>query len=148
MEKQNYKLALQAARSEMSDLLQERAAVDARLGRLKQTIEGLSALIQEPTTELPERDGPFSEAGISAAIRVLLHTAKVPMSPVQIKTELWKRGFDLSEYANAMSVIHNTLKRLDRQGELMTVKDGAGQVVAYTTRWVGDGSADNSGMRG
>jgi hypothetical protein len=144
METVNYKLALQAAEAEMRDLLQERSNIDARLGSLKQTIEGLSALIQEQ----PKLDKGFDDAGISDAIRALLHVSKVPLSPVQIRGSLVGRGFDLSDYANPMSVIHNTLKRLESQGELLTVKDSAGKAVAYTTRWVGPGSAERSGIRG
>lgn len=149
METSNYKLALQAATAEMSDVLAERRKLDARLSQLKETIEGLTALIEDRPTAVAAPDGEATaESGISDAIRTLLHVSKVPLSPIQIRGSLIGRGFDLSEYANPMSVIHNTLKRLDKQGELMTVRDSSGQVVAYTTRWVGSGSAEVSGMRG
>jgi hypothetical protein len=166
MEKVNYRLALQAAQTEMQDALQERSALDVKIATLKQTIEGLSALLQDKPAEpaeLPEE--LFGETGISGAIRFLLMRSEVPLTPVQIRHKLTEHAFDLSDYANAMAVIHNTLKRLDKQGELMTVKDASGQTIAYTTRLIaedfgprrprhevgdvtGPTSAHDSGMRG
>jgi hypothetical protein len=103
---------------------------------LKQTIEGLSALTQEQPTESTEVSGElFGETGITGAIRLLLTTANVPLSPIQIRNDLKRHGFDLSDYVNAMTVIHNTLKRLESQGELLTVKDSAGKAVADSMGW-------------
>jgi hypothetical protein len=133
MEKTNYKLALQAAMQEQSDLFQERRNIDARLTTLKETIEGLNALIEEKPSE-PELPAElFGETGISGAIRFLLQRSNVPLAPIQIRTQLMSHGFDLSDYANATALIHNTLKRLERQGEVLTVKDSSGKAIAYTT---------------
>jgi hypothetical protein len=107
-----------------------------RLFQLSQTITALHSLLAEKPEEpkLPQTGEVFGETGITGAIRLLLQTSKFPLAPMQIRTELMNRGFDLSEYANAMAVIHNTLKRLDSQGELMTVKNPSGQVISYTIR--------------
>jgi hypothetical protein len=140
----DYKAALEAARSEMQELLQDRALIDMRLGQLKDTIDALVALVKEKPAELPSTEEVFGETGITAAIRVLLSHSRVPLAPMQIRTELMNRGFDLSDYANAMAVVHNTLKRLDKQGELMTVRDPSGQVIAYTTRRQGGDEIEDS----
>jgi hypothetical protein len=135
MEKVNYKLAMQAAMQEQSELLQERRQIDARLTVLKETIQGLSALIEEPPTQPEIPDELFGETGISGAIRFLLQRSNVPLAPIQIRTQLMQHGFDLSDYNNATALIHNTLKRLERQGEVLTVRDPAGKAVAYTTHF-------------
>jgi hypothetical protein len=140
MEKVNYRLALQAAMAEQSELFEERRRIDARLATLKATIEGLSALVQDKPAEPTQiSEELLVGSSITGAIRVVLMHSNVPLSPTQIRTELAKNGFDLSEYANEMTVIHNTLKRLEGQGELLTVKDSSDKVIAYTTRFHADG---------
>ena len=148
--------ALDSAKKEMAELLEKRSALDARITQIKATIDTLSALltVQEPLfktdwSEVGESiyktmlatDDAFSEVretGISDAIRHVLMTSPTPMSPTQVRDALEKGGLDLTAYANKLSVIHNTLKRSERQGELMTVRDAKGNVVAYTTRLVAD----------
>lgn len=50
------------------------------------------------------------------------------MKPPEIKAQLLHHGFDIGEYANPLAVIHNTLRRLGVQGELIIVKNPAGQI--------------------
>jgi len=110
---------------------------------LKATINALSTLLNvtpQPTSpteslRLAEQINPhifYGAAGISDAIRQLLADSKVPMSAVEIKTALAEKGFDMDAYSSPLVVIHNTLNRLDKQGELVTVKNPAGQVVGYS----------------
>lgn len=132
-----YKSAIQAARSEMEEMLAKRAAIDKRLQQLKQTMDGLGALLEE----VPDADSSVSETesdqslsegiGISDAIRVVLSEVRVPLSPSEIKTFLSKRGFKFHEYANPMAVVHNTLKRLALQEEVTTLEANGGQTL-YT----------------
>jgi hypothetical protein len=150
MKRAQIQAELEAGKKQMEDLLQEKTLLDLRIRHLSESLNALTFMLQEKPAELAEEDvdNVFGETGITAAIRVLLSRSKVPLAPVQIRTELMNRGFDLSNYENAMAVIHNTLKRLDRQGELTTVRNPSGQIVAYTMRWIGPGSAERSGMRG
>jgi len=135
MKRTDIEVALEAARKDMEEALQEKMLVELRVGQLAQTINALSSLLTVRPAEIDVPEEVFGESGITAAIRVLLTRSKVPLAPVQIRTELMSHSFDLSDYANAMAVIHNTLKRLDKQGELMTVKNSSGQIIAYTTRF-------------
>lgn len=144
MKRTDYKAALEEAQREMEELLQERMLLDMRLVHLKQTIDALTHLLApKPTEHASAMDAaiaglagePISDVGITDAIRQLLTESTVPLSPVQIRTKLMNEGFDLGDYANKMAVIHNTLKRLERQGEVMTVCDSSGQIIAYASRW-------------
>lgn len=125
-----------AAQKELHELLQEKALLDMRIGHLAETVQAYDQLLQAKPAEPDELPGEmFGETGITGAIRLLLQRAKTPLSPTQIRDELMDHGFDLNDYANALAVIHNTLKRLDRQGELLSVKDTGGQTYGYTTRF-------------
>ncbi len=139
----DFRKALDAANRELADLTQKRTAIDQRMTQLMATVETLTALLQEPPSYTPKAEWEaaaevLSEAGISEAIRHVLLTSKTPMAPPQIRDALAAAGVELQHYANPMSVIHNTLKRLEKQGELLTVKSPSGQTVAYTTRWVAE----------
>ena len=141
----DYRAALKAAQTEIQEILGQRAVLDDRLNQLKKTVDALSALLKEN----PALDDGFSNAyrvlasieglsasgagdmGISDAIRQILLESKTPLTPPEIKTHLWNRGFNLGGYANALAVIHNTLKRLNKQGEIAGIVGTAGEVTSY-----------------
>jgi hypothetical protein len=139
VKREEIKTRLEAAKLEMNELLQEKVLLDLKIGQLSQTMNALMSMLEPKppdATNISDAAGLlFGETGISGAIRLLLTRSERPLTPVQIRTELINHGFDLSDYANAMAVVHNTLKRLQSQGELMTVQDPSGQAVAYTTRF-------------
>ena len=137
MNKADYQKALKAAEVEIHEILQKRAALDVRLTQLKSAAEDLSALLQE----VPKfdsglwariRDTPEG-VGITDAIRQILIESKIPLTPVQVKDALRQSGLD-TDYQNTMAVIHNTLKRLEKQGEVAPIRNAAGQTPAYTMR--------------
>ena len=136
MEIPSYETALTAASDEMQALLKQRSAIDARIAQLKTTIDALAALMTPPPSDEPASYGEVvgylgEVAGITNAIRQVLAKSKVPLAPGEIKAELIGGGVDLSEYANAGAVIHNTLHRLVRQGEIMSMQN-PGESTYYT----------------
>jgi hypothetical protein len=133
MDTPSYENALVAASDEMRELLQQRSAIDARINQLKKTVEALTALVFPNAVDAPsyaEEIGMGAELGITEAIRQVLRESKTPLSAVEIKMALTIRGVDLS-YANPGTVIHNTLIRLKKQGEIIGVRNPAGQTVSY-----------------
>ncbi len=150
MNLQSYKQAYQAAHAEMTDLLGKRTALDKRLGQVKNTMEALRALLDVPGNRVPldrfeADDGTIIPMGISNAIRQVLSEMTAPMSPSEIKAALLQRGFEMRGYANPLAVIYNTLKRLDRQGELTAIEDPTSKVVAYALVREADAVASTAG---
>ncbi|HLH32660.1 MAG TPA: hypothetical protein VKY31_15780 [Terriglobia bacterium] len=128
MKRADYKKALHSARAEFNKLLQERAELDTRIVRLKQTIAGLVGLCEvnskvqralNQVTPLPPR---FMR--LTSAIRQLLAQSGSAMRPPELRDALVKHGFTLAQYANKLAVIHNTLTRLEKQGEVIQVPGG------------------------
>ena len=128
MNKADYRKALHSARVEFEKLLQERAGLDNRIVRLKQTIAGLAGLCNgndrtrhslNNITPLPPR---FMR--LTSAMRQLLAESTAPMRPPDIRNALGDRAFNLAQYANKLAVIHNTLSRLEKQGEALQVSGG------------------------
>jgi hypothetical protein len=46
------------------------------------------------------------------------------MRPPDLRDGLSTHGFNVAQYANKLAVIHNTLSRLERQGEVIQVPSG------------------------
>lgn len=144
MEPAFYENALVAASDEIQELLKKRAEIDERLNQLKTTVNALAAILTpsprphnsyEWDTAVARMElgslPDITDAGISDAIRRVLVDARTPLTPTEIRDALITRGIELSQYANPLSVIHNTLKRLTRQGELTAIVALHGQITSY-----------------
>lgn len=129
MQNADYKKALGAIHIEVADLVKQREELDKRITQLKEAADTLTVVMGIP----PEFDetayGTVLEMGISDAIRHLLKSAQVPLTPGEIKARLIARGFDMSSYANPGAVIHNTLKRLEVQEEITRISNGS--IIGY-----------------
>ena len=135
----NYYQALASVEAEMADLLKERERIDAKINLLKRLSTDYRLLLgtsPPSTTSVVDlmselKKSLAKDAGISDSIRHILSKSKIPLSVPEIKSALENVGVDLSGYANAGAVIHNTLARLAKQGEVAGVQNPAGQTVSY-----------------
>jgi hypothetical protein len=110
--KDDYVKAFEAATRELEQLMQQRAELDTRILQLRQTLVSLSHLCGfTPTVSWGMTDG----------VRFIVRRAQRPLTPIEVRDELANWGFDMSKYANDLSVIHTTLKRLNQAGELRFV---------------------------
>ena len=136
MAKEEYKKALQSAQTELEKLLKQRSKIDSRIAGLQKSVQGLSALCDETDhSKSPAMEEIFSDffhfgttstapRSMTESIRKILEKSFFPVSPPQIKEALSVAGFKMDEYANALSPIHNTLKRLSKQGEVERMPTG------------------------
>jgi len=113
-----YKTALDAAIREYESLGAQRREIDNRLAQLAQTIGTLNRLLGfVPTVPL----------GLTDACRLALRGAGLPLTPLDVRDRLLAIGIDLSAYANELSAIHTTLKRLNDAGEIRQVTKARGK---------------------
>ncbi len=133
------KAAVEHAQQQLADLLSKRQEIDKKIIDWKRAIDSLAVVSEDVETSIPpdlEMPPDFAEklsVGFTDAIRAILQRARAEMTPTQIRDELVAIGFDLKKYAQPMVPIHNTLKRLANQEEIIPVKDDGGQTTAY--RW-------------
>jgi hypothetical protein len=135
--------ALREARKLLSEAYEDRAAIERRIVSLKQTIEGLTDLC-EPDPIFIETRSHDAQTGIdvrskfrlSFAIRqIFSDSEKYALTPTEVRDELLKIDANFSQrYKQPLVPIHNTLKRLEAQGELVAVRDNSGEFRGY--RWV------------
>lgn len=103
-----YRAALDEAVKEYERAVADRAALDARIAQLQQSIGTLTKLCGfTPTVPL----------GLTDACRLVLRNAGTPMTAVQVRARLSSIGFDVEKYANSLAAIHTVLKRLEESGE-------------------------------
>jgi hypothetical protein len=126
----DYRRALDAAVREYERAIGDRAALDARIAQLQQTIGTLSRLCGlRPTV-------PW---GLTDACRTVLRNAGQPLSAVEIRGRLVAIGYDLDRYANPLAAIHTVLKRLAEAGELSA--DGRLDASRMAYRFLGAATA-------
>jgi hypothetical protein len=104
----DYRRALDAAVKDYERATADRAALDARIAQLHETIRTLTKLCGFTPTV------PF---GLTDACRLVLRNAGTPLSAVQVRERLTAIGFDHEKYANGLAAIHTVLKRLQESGE-------------------------------
>lgn len=127
----SYRESLDQARAELAKVMQERDALNTRIAALTRSIEGLAVLCDESDYSVglvpASTTTPVTpDLGISDAIRNILAAALMPVSVPEIRDALVQDGFDPATYANILTVIHNTLRRLERQGEAHLVRTAFG----------------------
>ena len=129
---------MKQARKTLAEAYEERGAIEKRILRLKQTIDGLAALCEpEPNEDLVQVEGgrTLFQASLTDAIRRIFSETTEPMlTPVEVRNALLEMGVKLTKYKQPMVPIHNTLKRLETQGELVPFRDDTGDLRGY--RWV------------
>lgn len=118
-----YLQAIENARRELDGLMKERAELDERIAKLTRTIEALAGLGDIPgiSAEIKAKlmDLEISESiGLTSAMRQIIAAAIFPVTAKEIRDALVEEGFDPDKYSNMMTVIHNTLLRLEKQGEI------------------------------
>ena len=119
-----YQEALDAAIAERDLLVIKRADMDARISQLEITIDGLSALV-DPTDHSQglAQATLDASAGITDAIRTVLQQSRTAMTAPQIRDALSDLGYDTTRYSSILTVIHNTIKRMNDQGEILVVNN-------------------------
>jgi hypothetical protein len=135
-----FETALKEAKKSLQEALEERSAIEHRIVSLKQTIEGLTSLCSSDSDEefLVAGEGDsstFQLTSLTDAIRRVFSTSNEPMlTPTEVRDALLAIGVDLSKYKQPLVPIHNTLKRLVTQQELVEFRDDNNDLRGY--RWV------------
>ena len=104
----DYRRALDAALREYETLTRERAALDARIAQLAQTVGSLTRLCGL---------APTASWGLTEACRMVLKAAGHPLTALEVRAQLEALGLNLSRYTNDLAAIHTILKRLQQSGE-------------------------------
>jgi hypothetical protein len=136
-----YKTVLETAQNELSDLMLEKAGINDRIAKLRESILALSKLVSEDLEDHPLLAAEFvqlSEVGLTDAIRGVLKNANAAtpesfLIPTDVRDRLKAAQFNLDKYKNEMAAITTVLYRLDDLGQVETGKNSETEKTGY--RW-------------
>jgi len=116
----SYRQALDAARANMSRLLQQRENIDKEVKKLAAAIDSLAILCEEVPQELSfPGDSDAFAVNLRDAVRMVFKAAAPQsLTPTQVRDKLRESGFHLDRYVSELPPIHNTILRLLSAGEL------------------------------
>ena len=135
-----FEAALKEARKALREAYEERAAIERRIVGLTKSIDGLAALCEPETDEkflVADRkdSSTFQITSMTDAIRRVFSESDEPMlTPTEVRDALLAMGTDLTKYKQPLVPIHNTLKRLASQEEIVEFRDDNDELRGY--RWV------------
>jgi hypothetical protein len=122
---EQYRTALDAARRELDALVAQRDQLDTRIAQLHQTIATLAPLCYQY---------PDLDLGMTAACRTVLRGSVEALSAPDVRDRIGALGLDLTRYANALAVVHTTLKRLVETGEARSTTGYGNKTVFWWQR--------------
>jgi hypothetical protein len=134
MPPKTYEVALQDAKSELTDSVAELGEAQARtqeleqrIGDLRQTISVLSKLCGLEDLDLE------SSLGLTDAIRLAFSSIgdKRTVTAQEMRLHLEKQGFNTRRYGNLLASIHTVLSRLEKKGEIREITKRADGKPAY-----------------
>jgi hypothetical protein len=106
----------------------ENAEFHSNKRRLSELVESLAEACNEP------RPGLFSlraTTNLTNAIRDTLREQRKPLLAPEIRDLLLESGFDCKEDSHFLILIHNALKRLEKQQEVRRITGTGGQPVGW-----------------
>ncbi|HYN10524.1 MAG TPA: hypothetical protein VES67_24260 [Vicinamibacterales bacterium] len=104
-----YRQALSHARKQLYELTKQSQKIAREAAKLRQTITTLERMCGET---------PTSSMKLSEAVLSVLTATDKALSVGGIKRALEQIGYDLSKYSNPLAVIHTTVKRAVKKGDV------------------------------
>jgi len=121
-------------KEQQAELLRQDKEIDRQISGMAQTVSGLASLVPDPPPDcslmsiLGLIGKTIVEIGLTARIRTILQAADPQdLSAIEIRSELETTGLYLGDYANALSAIYTTLRRLVEAGELDEIQSPSGK---------------------
>jgi hypothetical protein len=125
-----YQQVMQDAVTEFSDLIRRRRKLDDKIARLQKTVHWCASQLSQSSPQSAvagpvanAEDGPI---GFTDAVRRVLSTYRIWLSPVQVRDLLPTIGFDTNAYREPLPSIHVILRRLVPSGEVLQGKPSPG----------------------
>lgn len=126
-------------RAQQAALALQEQEIDRQISGMAQTVSGLASLVPEPPPDfsLSSILGLLGKAivdvGLTDRIRTVLQAHPQGLSAIELRAALQASGFHLGDYANALSTIHTTLRRLVEGGKVDEVPTAEGKRFQWRT---------------
>ena len=119
MVKADVKKLLEESRKELAELVRQRDQLNIAIIQREERVRGLSAIALRDELTQGQNDSKQSLVGITEAIRSVLRLKNKPMTAAEVKADLEMMGYHFKGFSNHSAMVHNTLKRMAENGELL-----------------------------
>jgi hypothetical protein len=116
MTNDTYEHGFEAAKAELIELSNQRAAIDRRISRLKLYLSAAEGVMDKPAGSIQTA---FAAEGLKENCLDILRAAYKSLTPAEVVYELREYGVDIDRYSNPVAVVTTTLKRLLDSGEVV-----------------------------
>jgi len=120
----NLKGALEDARQELGNAVQELHKWNFEVYRLQNLVKTLATNVHDAEKAEAMQQWMQYQMTITQAIESLINNSKTPLSPLQVMENLRFYGYDIDRYANPGALVHQTLKRLAEAGRIKELRGG------------------------
>lgn len=117
------KTLLERSQRDLAELVRQRDRLNVEIIKAQSQVRGLSAMAWRNELLHHRPSGNQSFVGITEAIRAVLRLRNKAMKAAEVKADLEMMGYDFREFSNPSAMVHNTLKRMAENGELLRDKE-------------------------
>src|SRR5882762_5366177 len=124
---------VRAAQQELDTLMRQRSEIMKRIGAVKQTLVGLTAIFDCSAVTSTAAGSVFPEGtgshltGLTNACRMALLQAGKPLRPHQVRDRLRFQGLSLENHRDPVATVTTVLRRLGQYGEARPVIQADGK---------------------
>ena len=112
MAKPAFAETLKQTQRELDRLRRERAQLDTEIFKLEQVESALQGLTE------PDQNEAADLSSITNVVRMVLKSAREPITPPQVRDKMIEMGFDKGPYSQFLASVHVILKRLSKKNEV------------------------------
>jgi len=124
MTSDNYKDALQQAKTDIEVAIRNRDYWTLQIVRLEQLIKSLSQMVATTEKARAKFDALEKALGFTETVNTIIRNSHTPMSAINVRDKLLEMGYDLAYYSNPLGFIHTVLGRLEKQNQIRQTESG------------------------
>jgi hypothetical protein len=124
MTSDNYKQALEQARTDLAKAIQERDHWNLEIVKLEQLMKSLAQMVSASDKAQAKFNALEAAFGFTETVHTIIRSSKVPLSAMDVRDKLLNLGYDISGYSNPLGFVHSVLGRLEKQGKIKEVGPG------------------------
>jgi len=118
-----YKGAMEKAKAQLIHAIRQRDFWNLEITRLQQLYKSLMDAQGQDLSAM-EDVLVTGQVGFADLVQSIVSRSPGSVSATEVRDAVWAAGYDLREYSNALSLIHQTLKRLAEKGRIKNLGDG------------------------
>jgi hypothetical protein len=124
-----YRKALEKAQRDLAYAISKRDCWNLEIIKAQNAVRSMAAMAAN--ADIANAHEAHQQVGMPQAVESIVNGAPEPITPAEVKQALDFYGFHTGRYANAISMVHQTLTRLTASGRIREVSGKYTRSVFY-----------------